>query len=864
MSRRQINSLIKAVSDRIAPLDVDTLIPMPHKIAAKGQRQTNVSTEERIEYHLRLERFNAHYPDYIAEFFVRPSQQVVDDAWALIQGTISNGLQKSARSAVSHSQDHREKADRGREACASLVILLALLVGEDDAPHNVTYNDCFDALCARFSDHFVRSRARKTRDMAPSTVKSSRRDLLVNYININKLWRFLIREWGRDEANPFYRIQDDHEAKKRRVKTIFIACPKSGQKVDEFRNVVRAADLLHHRGLRLAFVGGDKVEAPPTDSGTASQVRSPPKMRRTTARYCVEVPYNEVKLGEPSKEALLLQADTKLFFDIDAFKKDYKANQKRADVAKSILRKKYNIDATRPNNKPPSDTPYSDDEARYWSPREQDIYYLSVDYGRGETPIIEGIPLTTDDARAAMKLNDNEAEWQSRHERYHQWQAGRTGAAQREPIALEYLVKAAVAAWGWRQRVRRLLSRYDQMNNNRRYHARHMWPTYVSNKDREDTDDAGEDDGERHEDAEPECPSPIEDGPDKSYRKRWFKGRHPKTGQACALVGVDVSSSQTQVIATFLSSAALEQDTMNTEKAIAFKATLARLAFAMHQAKQGGFQLNIGNSSDPEQSYSDADDPKLQNLCKGLWMIKSYGGTAANVVRAQKNDPATYGPGWTIKNASLFFNEVKKKYPTLQLFLSACKYIAQEVVKADRAAGLCLVDPSDGSAVRWNPLMRKDRHLGSAQHKLTVSLPITKELNDDFSATEAYPVDRDALRRMLAPCFVHMLDAYFSTLVMKKLAARGVKDFVAIHDCWLVPEVALDHEGNECSGLQVLTEVIPEASKDWYRGLGPAYLALRPHVKKSTRYRKLIDDAYDHWKQRVAGGYVPPFLVKPD
>jgi hypothetical protein len=116
---------------------------------------------------------------------------------------------------------------------------------------------------------------------------------------------------------------------------------------------------------------------------------------------------------------------------------------------------------------------------------------------------------------------------------------------------------------------------------------------------------------------------------------------------------------------------------------------------------------------------------------------------------------------------------------------------------------------------------------------------------------------------MVAPCFVHMLDAYFSTLVMEKLAARGIRDFVAIHDCWLLPEIVRVND-RECDGLTVLKEVIPEAAREWYGGLKHAYQALAPHVEKHPKYKKLIDDAYEHWSKRVSGGYVPPFLVKPD
>jgi hypothetical protein len=52
----------------------------------------------------------------------------------------------------------------------------------------VTYNEVFDEVCRKFSDHFVASPASRSRDMRPITVKNAHRDLLCNYIDINKLW----------------------------------------------------------------------------------------------------------------------------------------------------------------------------------------------------------------------------------------------------------------------------------------------------------------------------------------------------------------------------------------------------------------------------------------------------------------------------------------------------------------------------------------------------------------------------------------------------------------------------------------------------------------------------------------------------
>jgi len=124
-----------------------------------------------------------------------------------------------------------------------------------------------------------------------------------------------------------------------------------------------------------------------------------------------------------------------------------------------------------------------------------------------------------------------------------------------------------------------------------------------------------------------------------------------------------------------------------------------------------------------------------------------------------------------------------------------------------------------------------------------------------------YPVDLAQLQKIVAPCLVHMLDSYYSTLVMEKLAERGVTDFVGIHDCWLVPEkVCVD--GTILNGIQVLREIMIEAASEWYAGLKPTYEDLVDYLALDAEFSEFILIAQKKWQKRVLAGYTPLFLAK--
>jgi hypothetical protein len=155
-------------------------------------------------------------------------------------------------------------------------------------------------------------------------------------------------------------------------------------------------------------------------------------------------------------------------------------------------------------------------------------------------------------------------------------------------------------------------------------------------------------------------------------------------------------------------------------------------------------------------------------------------------------------------------------------------------------------DPFDGAEVRWHPVSKKDVQVESEGLKVMVGLP-----TGDAEAGQ-YPVDDRKLTNMVAPCLVHMLDGFYSSLVMERLVASGVTTFVGIHDCWLVPR------GSEV----VLREAMGGAAVEWFRGLGPVYNALHGYLSGS-RYEGLVSRARAKWEVRVARGAWPRFLAPP-
>lgn len=878
-------TLIANALKKLANLNPSDLIPMPHDIGElNSAKPPRVRKEQWLEYRERFRLYSLANKAYVAEVS-RPPPDVVTVAWRLIE----EGFKDSAalNSAIVHALDDRSGEDKYFESKASLIIAIGLFIGRNAEGHKVTYNDVFDAICRRYSDHYIAGPARQVRDMAPARAKRARRDLLFQCIDINKIWHFLVTQKSSD--NLFYALEFQTKAsvsaKARRgeIKSTYTVIPKNNSCIRKLRDVLVEAGLVPKRGISIKLASDSTASDNTSNSNIAK------------SKYCADVAYNNTNIGSRVRALLIRQSATTLLFNRKVFIKDFDEMMKNKLAMCKELTRTYAVDVTLDNA--PRQFSKGGESYKFWSAREEYLYFRSIEFGLENARLRPRGEFSNQCKLISDKIEFHAEEWRNRHDRFLKWLEREKKDLDRKLVTLRSVVEAAVQTYSWRRRVRALLSEYDRavgfietyglvyeqvrkiegelieirsdfsLSINRRYHPQHMWPTYVSDKDLREAN-KGKRQGQ-DEDGQPAGEVPLHDeAPERSYRRRWFSARHPRSKEPCPLVGYDISSSQTQIVATFLSSAKLELDATGRS----FKESLAELAWEMHCDPNDEFKLrkveasNTSPNADTED-YRSAQCPKLQNLCKRLWMTVSYGGDIGEVVREQNNDPDAYGPAWTQENAGRFISALNKKYPAMARFLDICRHAAGTAYAIDKTAGVTLIELLDNCEIRWNPTERSDTPLENGPHKLMLSLPRQKQNDPDytFSVDDSYPVDMNALRKMFAPCFVHMLDAFYSSLVMEKLVAKGVIDFVAIHDCWLVPETILAPEtGQERDGRKVLEEVFEEVNREWYNGLGPAYEALLNYVKDKKVFREIIREAWDHWKQRCRGGYVPKFQYKID
>jgi hypothetical protein len=565
------------------------------------------------------------------------------------------------------------------------------------------------------------------------------------------------------------------------------------------------------------------------------------------------VTYDLVSSGQNALEVIRLQERSVLAFDYRTFREDYE----RAKAEASRLREGlegYKIDLQLSTFRPPRSKKVERQQKgrQGWRPRrsrsalERDTFLRALGEGLRSRKAIS-------DAAVQKALRGRRRRWRELFTDYASWQREHP----EYPSARDYeeLKRAHMASREWRGAVAEMLADYNvarthveqfrqpfeesekftgdyelinsyfYQTSNRRYQAQHFWPSVVSDK---------------------EIKGLTRETDLRTYRQRWFRVLDEDLLELQDLVGVDISSSQTQILATLLGIKKLERLSMRGEgpKARPFKEYLAALAWRMHTTRKRG--LLYRGYLEPKDNQCDA---RLVELVKSLWMETLYGSKPIVVVDRQRQDPRTYGPGWSARSASQFLKSVPG-FKEVNRFFYACRRLAKRAV--DRGAGgVIFEDPFDGEWVVWNPLDRKDQAISVGEdYKIVIRVP-------QAEPDGTYRLNVPALARKVAPCLVHMLDAFFSGLEMKELNAFGVATFVAIHDCWLVPPVVEGRDGRE-----VLKEAIDRAAVNWYAGLGPVYRDLERHLGDDPTYGGLVRSIHETWQKRRAAGYTPKFAYK--
>jgi hypothetical protein len=394
---------------------------------------------------------------------------------------------------------------------------------------------------------------------------------------------------------------------------------------------------------------------------------------------------------------------------------------------------------------------------------------------------------------------------------------------------------------------------------NRRYHASNFWPEHVQKEFRERW-----------------FSLPVYDpGEDAVYEpigENDFTMLHDRIPPHMApgrYVERDVVTSQIQTLAVFLGIEELE--TLATAD---LKGWLADRIWTQHLETPGGLL---------EDGYEGKADRRLVAFVKAH-LMHFYGGALNKIVRSCGTDEPKYGPGWkttrglwakpTIKpgtktvvlaksgvaeaaeRAEKFLLNLPSWTDDLYTFLEACRELAETSPE-----GAVLHDPLEKEIeVRWNPAQRGTTRVG---HEEIEVRPWGKNTSKGFVPLPAGTIDGAELRRFVAPCLTHMLDSYFSSLVLQGLRDSGVTGIVALHDCWLVPE-ALPVPGQPAAvddGAAVLERAIEAAGEPWLLGLRVIYDDLVESLGNNKTFGPFVHEIRTRWQTRVAAKRWPKFLA---
>ncbi|WP_213538872.1 hypothetical protein [Nitrosospira sp. NRS527] len=773
-----------------------------------------------------------------------------------------------------------------------MVVVMDVFVyaGRRHAP--ITYNEIFDLVCERFSDHFRASVARAAKDMSPETCANCRRDLVIQGIDVNDLWKLAVQ---RKVANPLFQARLKQMGFKKGIQAI---CDPTSDMVVKFEKLLRADEAYlrpRRAGIQLLPVS---VPVPP---------------QRTRQEVCNDVPYNVVMMGARSEELIRRQEEVRLVFRIDLFREDFLHAQDQERQVADELETIYHINAslskaeipiknktttTTHKNTPDGETGdvtmRSKRRTTIWSARDREVYYRSIEEGllHGKT-----CPLLLDGKDLKRKLE----RCQGHLPRFNKWLAShaRSEVHVKLPATPEEFLTVDLATRPWRKRVYALLEEYDlarlhqakfqsvydaasglgsecEIHSgfskliNRRYQALHFWPSYITSRGRDQF--LSEDASSSEQYQEPTAEDTIE-GVYESYRKRWFKTKDSANGKTRDLVGFDISASQMQILAIFLGDKNLEALAMGPDDGQSFKERMARRAWHLHRDPDCAMKLQTESVVESYVVTPESCDDRLQNLVKELIMQVSYGSTARTVEKKQAMRPNEFGPGWKEGSARLFLQNFYRECRTLRRFRSACRRLAK-LAYEQPSRTIELTDPFDNASVCWNPVARRDVWLPNAGQKLMVSLPaglsrlkgekapgaanqsgagenvITFEEKIKSLRTST---DVKKLKRMTAPCLVQMLDSYYSSLVMEELVERKVNVFVGIHDCWLVPK------GTE----KKLRESMDAAADKWFRGLGLVYDDLLRYMDSDSQFGGFFRRARRLWAKRCSEDFRLQFRAQP-
>ena len=781
------------------PNDDGGYLPMPPIRAA------HISPTERYEYRERQRLHAERFPDYEAGFR-RASVTTAARACAIL-----------GRHAASLSEVEQQ----------ALTAMLDATIQAGEDGRLLTANLMFDVVAAGWSDHYLaaikRGPARVSYEMKRETLTAAWRDLRRNAIDFGKLLLLARRGCG------LYDVKRGTDGRDK-----IVLCPK--------KPATRGAELERRRAAFLAIVAEDTanggayrrrsaagrlrivgqvaddepllLDAPEQDDATADE-------GWFTQEIVAEWAYNVATPGPRSSGVIDLLEAARLYLDPKAVTDEHERLEAQAGEVNAHLWDAFRFDVDA--------CPSAKHKPRK-GPRVslRDVYVAKF-------AKMHRVPRQT--LTDLVKKYNRCAGW----------------AQQLEPVAEQLKRMGAVDG------ELKIRSKFAKLIN-RRYQSRDFWLTEVSGSqevtefvnlgpDPSAPDDVPETDVEIEQTTVQRgrffrigAFAPAED------RFRELRAREhtwpesdlddPRLYDRQSLVGVDVSSSQIQILAVLCGDRALED---RLREHSFHREIAAPRAWTRHNDPEDDFKI---------PGYDSVSDPRLVASLKDAVLTSIYGSNPHAIADKQKEDvDDEFGPGLGkphnvrlfLDDAELGLTKIKKK------FEAVCHEIAKRACEADAYAGLSFTDPFDGATARWNPVKWTLKKAAGANNvRIWAKVPSGKQ-----NAADEYPVWGAKLKRMVMPCLIHTLDAMFAGFVIEELSRHGVPA-ISVHDAWYVATDATQH----------LDAAVQAAGEPWLRRLDDVYADLERLLGDSPR-RAWVQQLRRQCARRVENGDWPKFKVDP-
>jgi hypothetical protein len=248
----------------------------------------------------------------------RPTTTTAGFVWTLLNNLLLFRLEDFMPKSKSHAQPSAAEYNQNvLVAKQSLVIALDCAVTASDRSKMLTQNLLLEALAKYWSIRFRRVHNRGVHtlyDVREETARRVWRELLLAGVRADSLWK-TVTEWSKTEAshNPLFWVS--RRQGKKHLLGWRVHVRADSMAVRAFEGKILNDRQYRRSGERRLMLADDW---------------RPWRRRPLHQKFCAEQPYNVVNLGANSEQVLELLEKTKVKFNVEVFRDDYRTIAKYA------------------------------------------------------------------------------------------------------------------------------------------------------------------------------------------------------------------------------------------------------------------------------------------------------------------------------------------------------------------------------------------------------------------------------------------------------------------------------------------------------------------------------------------------------